>query len=179
MGRFSNSVVLARRLFSGVIRLPVKTLVKYTIIILGFLACLFAASNSALSQNVREGEPYIIESNSSGELSSALIDAMRSEMQGERLFVIVRLGTGETSSVLNRVRLLNTKSFIFYKGFDQQTSIFAEGERVEGEGRIEFYIGSRLRLVTLAPRNKMPNLTCCEDYFAPSKKNQKRKNRKG
>lgn len=152
---------------------------KLTFIILAFLVCSLASSNSALAQNAWEGEPYIIESNSSGEISSAVTDAMRSEMKGERLFVIVRLGTGETNRLLNQARLQNTKAFMLGKGFDRQTSVFAEGERVEGEGRIEFYIGSKFRLVTLAPRNKMPNLTCCEDYFPPAKRKPKRKKRKG
>lgn len=156
-----------------------STLVKFIFIIFAFLVCSFAASDSALAQNAWAGEPYIIESNSSGEISSAVTDAMRSEMQGERLFVIVRLGTGETSSVLNGVRLRNIKAFMLDKGFDRQTSVFVEGEHIEGEGRIEFYIGSKLRLVTLAPRNKMPNLTCCEDYFPPAKRKLKRKKRKG
>lgn len=119
-------------------------------------------------------EPYIISSNESGELSSAITDAMRSEIHDQRLFVIVRLGKGETNRKINRIRLSKTKSFMLLKGFDKATSVFAEGERVEDEGRIEFYIGSRLRLVILAKRNEMPYLTCCPDYIPPAKKRVKK-----
>ncbi len=134
---------------------------------------------SAFGQTVAD-EPYKIPSNSSGEENSALTDgiAIEARQSGERLFVIVRLGKGETSRRLNQVRLMNTKSYMLRKSFDAQTAVFAEGERVEGEGRIEYYLGSRLKLITLAPRNKMPNLTCCEDYFPPVKRKLKRKKRK-
>jgi hypothetical protein len=53
---------------------------------LAFLVCSLAASDFALAQNGWDGEPYIIESIS--EIISAVTNAMRSEMQGERLFVI-------------------------------------------------------------------------------------------
>jgi hypothetical protein len=142
---------------------------------LAFLVCTFAPSNTAFAQKGWwEGEPYIIPSNESGEISSAVTDAMRLEIKGERLFVIVRLGRGEANRLLNQVRLHIAKGFMLRKGFNGQTSVFALGEPVEGEGRIEFYIGSKLRLVTLAPRNKLPNLTCCEDYSPPSRKRTKR-----
>ncbi len=123
---------------------------------------------STFGQTVTE-EPYKIPSDSSGELNSALTDAIAVEAQnsGERLFVIVHLGKGETSSRVNRVRLLNVKIFMNQKGFDKKNAVFAEGERVEGEGRIEYYLGSRLMLITLAPQNKMPNLTCCEADILP------------
>jgi hypothetical protein len=35
-------------------------------------------------------------------------------------------------------------------GLNSQETVFAEGERLKGEGRIEFYLGSYLRLVILA-----------------------------
>ncbi len=154
-------------------------LVKFTFIILALLLSSFAGST--FGQSVAADEPYKIPSNSSGEENSALTDAIAIEAQqsGERLFVIVRLGKGETSRLLNKARLTNIQNFMLGKGFTSETAVFAEGERVEGEGRIEFYIGSKLRLVTLAPQNKMPNLTCCEDYFPPAKRKPKRKKRKG
>ncbi len=153
-------------------------IVKFTFIILALFLSSFAAS--VFGQTVVADEPYTIPSNSSGEENSALTDgiAIEAQQSGERLFVITRLGKGETSSRLNQVRLINTKSYMLRKNFNRKTAVFAEGERVEGEGRIEYYLGSKLKLITLAPRNKMPNLTCCEDYFPPEKKKPKRKKRK-
>ena len=154
--------------------------VKLTFIILALVLCAASAHEPAFAQ-VAPAEPYVVESDSSGEVSSREIDVMAVEAKesGERLFVVVRLGAGETSRRLNRARLYNTRQYVSAKGFDQRTTVFAEGERVVGEGRIEFYLGSRLRLVVLAERNKMPNLTCCEDYFPPSKTTRQRKSRRG
>ena len=151
---------------------------KFTLIILTLFLSLFTVS--VFGQNIVD-EPYKIPSNSSGEENSALTDAIAIEIKqsGERLFIIVRLGKGETSRQINQVRLFNTKSFMLSKGIDEKTSVFAEGERTEGEGRIEYYLGSKLKLITLAAKNKMPNLTCCEDYIPPTKRNIKRKKRKG
>jgi hypothetical protein len=153
-------------------------LVKFTFIILALFLSSFVAST--FGQIVAD-EPYKLPSNSSGEENSALTDgiAIEAKQSGERLFVIVRLGKGETSRVLNQVRLFNVKSFMLGKGFTQETAVFAEGERVEGEGRIEYYLGSKLKLITLAPRNKNPNLTCCEDYMPLVKKKPKREKRRG
>jgi hypothetical protein len=149
--------------------------VKITFIILIFLAPSLLAAGSALAQTVGD-EPSIVESDSSGEIASSEIASMLREARqdGERLFVIVRLGTGEMNRRLNFVRLFNTRQYILEKGFDRGKTIFAEGELVKGEGRIEFYRGSRLRLVLLAPRNGMPNLTCCEEYIPPAKKKPNR-----
>lgn len=122
-------------------------------------------------------EPEIVPSDSSGEITSREIDRMAMEVRTnrERLFVIVRLGTGESSRRLNRARLYNTRQYLSVKSFEPRTTVFAEGDRVEGEGRIEFYLGGRLRLVALAKRNKMPNLTCCEDYFPAARSTQKKR----
>jgi hypothetical protein len=76
----------------------------------------------------------------------------------------------EKSRRLNLGRLYNTRNYLSGKSFDQSTIVFAEGERVNGEGRLEFYLGSRLRLVVLAKRNRMPNLTCCDDYFPAARR---------
>lgn len=152
---------------------------KFTFIILVFLASSLVVADFAFAQTVVD-EPFIVESNSSGESSSSIIDqmAVEAKQSGERLFVIVRLGTGETNRRLSFVRLYNTRQYVSDKSFNPQKLVFAEGESIKGEGRIEFYLGSRLRLVLLAPRNKMPNLTCCEDYMPLVKKKPKRKKRR-
>jgi hypothetical protein len=142
-------------------------------------AFLFSLAAFTFAQSGAVDEPVILPSNDSGELSASVIDGMRSTIGDERLFVIARSGTGETKSRITRNRLAYAKWFMLVRtGFNRQTSVFAEGEPIKGEGRIEFYIGSRLHLVILAPRNKIPNLTCCPDYIAPTKKKQKKK-RKG
>ena len=150
--------------------------VKLTLMFVAFLFCSASTCESVSAQSVSD-EPHIVPSDSSGEINSREIDGMSGDARqsGERLFVIARLGTGERARRLNLARLANTREYLSVKSFNPRTTIFAEGERVQGEGRIEFYLGSRLRLITLAKRNKMPNLTCCEDYFPPAKNKAKRK----
>jgi hypothetical protein len=149
----------------------------FKLLVLAF--CILASGALAFAQGASD-EPEIVPSDSSGEITSREIDQMSMEVKGrrERLFIIARLGTGETSRRLNRGRLYNTRQYLSLKAFDPLTTVFAEGERVEGEGRIEFYLGGTLRLVTLAKRNKMPNLTCCEDYF-PVVRRRLKKSRSG
>jgi hypothetical protein len=149
---------------------------KLTLIFLAVAFCLRASCLSVSAQSTFD-EPYIVPSDSSGEIASREIDTMAGEARhsGERLFVIVRLGTGEASHRLDLGRLYNTRRYLSGKSFNQSTTVFAEGEAVNGEGRIEFYWGSRLRLVVLAKRNKMPNLTCCEEYLPPAERKPKRK----
>ena len=146
----------------------------FKLLVLAF--CILASGVLVFAQSASD-DPEIVPSDSSGEITSREIDRMAMEVRTkrERLFVIVRLGTGESSRRLNRARLYNARQYVSVKSFDQQTTVYAEGERVEGEGRLEFYLGGSLRLVTLAKRNKMPHLTCCEDYL-PAVRGRPKKN---
>jgi hypothetical protein len=70
----------------------------------------------------------------------------------ERAFVVARLGTGENSRRLNRRRLNNVKTRL---GRNKGTEkvILAEGERVKGRGRVEFYLGSEIHFISMMARN--------------------------
>ncbi len=48
------------------------------------------------------------------------------------------------------------------KGWKSFDVIYARGEKSDGEGKIEFYIGGTLFLVVMSPKNKTPCLDCCE-----------------
>jgi hypothetical protein len=78
----------------------------------------------------------------------------------EKAFVIAHLGTGETNLRLNRRRLNDVKTE-FGLG-DSPKIVFAEGARVQGLGRIDFYLGSELMNVTLLARNGDFCATCCD-----------------
>lgn len=114
-----------------------------------------------------------------GELNSLYLDKLANDQQStnERFFVIARLGRGEKARSLNLNRLKAARSYLVEtRGIDKEQVILAEGERAAGEGRIEFYLGSRLMLVSLAERGRNVSLVCCEGYTAPRKnKNRKRK----
>ena len=82
------------------------------------------------------------------------------ETTKEKAFVIAHLGTGETNPSLNRRRLNDVKTQ-FGLG-NSPKLIFAEGARVRGAGRIEFYLGSELMSVSLLARNGDFCATCCD-----------------
>jgi len=161
--------------------------VKTTFIIFAFVFYLFATSSSAFGQICVEF-PCVVDSSDSGEVASAAIDnfLVEAARSGERLFVIARLGTGETDSGRNLDRLCEARDYIVPRlpktpelvpsGEYRQSppTIFAEGERVEGEGQIEFYLGSKLHLTRIIRRNRSANLNCCED-ITPAKAKRKRK----
>ena len=66
----------------------------------------------------------------------------------ELITVVARLGVGETRPNLNRRRLHNVRVYWteYLTAFKRkpETIILAEGEKVEGDGRLEFYVGGKL-----------------------------------
>jgi hypothetical protein len=81
----------------------------------------------------------------------------------ERAFVIAHLGSGETSRDLNRRRLNDIKTeFGQSSSVNPERIIFAEGNKVKGQGRVEFYLGSELMHVTLLARNGDFCALCCD-----------------
>ena len=143
----------------------------------------FGMAASKLAQaHVWMSETQVVKSdNSSCEVNSAVLDALTQEFRanGERIFVITRLGRGETSATLNRARLEHAGFYLLnQRSLDPARVTFAVGERVKEEGRLEFYLGSRLALVSLAKRGKVACLTCCADYIEPSIKGQGKKGRR-
>lgn len=142
------------------------------------LSFVWLVSNTSLLAQNNTDEPFIAQSNASGEETILNLEIIVGDVKtkGERLFVISRLGTNEYPKKTT-FRLFNTRQRLSLMGLKAKNTVYAEGERVKGEGRLEFYLGSQLRLVILAKHNQMPNLTCCEDYFPPVKRKiRKRKN---
>ena len=77
------------------------------------------------------------------------------ENQDALIFVIARLGSGESSRRLNRRRLFAVRDFLKEERFiPAQRVIAAEGEPARGVGRVEVYIGGKLFMVFTLPRNK-------------------------
>jgi hypothetical protein len=76
----------------------------------------------------------------------------------ELIFVIARLGKGENRPRLAWRRLQNVRAywtqFLIPEGRRKtETIILAEGTRVEGAGRLEFYVSGKLVWVLNAPHN--------------------------
>ena len=119
----------------------------------------------------------VIPSNSSGEFSSHQIDVLATQAREmkERVYVISRRGTRDTRKQIEFKRLALSRVGRAGQSFDSRT-VYAVGLPVEGEGRLEWYLGSELKLVVLAPKNQLPRLTCCDEYIPPRKNIMKIKN---
>jgi hypothetical protein len=80
-----------------------------------------------------------------GHTTSVLDGLTQHSEPGELIIVIARRGTGEGRPDLIRRRLHNVKTHLVQVGGrSPETVLVAEGERVEGYGRLQFYIGGKL-----------------------------------
>jgi hypothetical protein len=85
---------------------------------------------------------------------SVLTGAHRVAGDAGLIIMIARLGKGETRRGLNGRRLHNARAFLIEFGHRApQTIVTAEGERVNGYGRIELYVGGKLFHVLMTNPN--------------------------
>jgi len=79
------------------------------------------------------------------------------------LILIARLGKGEKNKELNRRRLHNVRERLKAAGIESEKLVTAEGECVNGLGRIELYAGGRMIENLRVKRNKDICVECCGD----------------
>lgn len=118
-------------------------------------------AHSALSQATeRKIAPY------SCEYNIRTLDTLHQVAQGEEVIIaIARLGDGENRSDLNKRRLHNVREYLtsqIYWKRNPKTVITAEGERVKGYGRVEFYAKGILFDVLAVKRNGDLLVGSCE-----------------
>jgi hypothetical protein len=71
------------------------------------------------------------------------------------IIIIARLGSGESSRMINRRRLGGLRDYLeSVRAIAPDKLITAEGERVHGLGRVELYVGGELLMVFTLNRNK-------------------------
>ena len=147
---------------------------------------LLAISISANAQ-ISPAEITVVRANTNAcELNAAMFDVLANILRDgdERLFVVARLGRGEVSRELNRRRLHNVRTYFKdgWPNIDVGRFVFAEGDRIEGEGRVEFYIGSRLILISLVRRRGDICVDCCDfpdpRYYGYGRRENPRWNRR-
>ncbi len=89
--------------------------------------------------------------------------------RGGVLIVVARLGDGENSRELNRRRLYNVRVYLRERArLAADKIVTAEGERVRGYGRLEYYLGGRLYEQLLFRRDGYMCHSCCgpdESYY--------------
>lgn len=127
------------------------------------LLLMLAGANSSFAQKV------VHSTNGPCEENSAWLDLLMQKVgegrKTERVFVIARLGGGERSRLLNHRRLHNARTYLMNR-LKPEGIVVAEGERVNGEGRVEFYLGSELMIVSLVRRGE----DLCVNCFEPNPK---------
>ena len=99
--------------------------------------CLLYCSTHSVAQT-SSGDTIIVQSRGSGELNSLHLDNLVAALRNspaERLFVVARLGDGETARRLNFIRLEGAGLYLVSSGrIPKERVVFAEGERAKGEG---------------------------------------------
>lgn len=141
--------------------LKLRKVYVFTLII---FAWLLSVMHSALGQTA--SAKYVVDSKPgvSCELNSAYLDNLIAEAKKnkERIFVISRTNMKEKYRV-NRYRLEAAYDYITTREVPPREIVVAIGERTsEKKGRLEFYLGSQLYLVSLAENGKPICLTCCD-----------------
>lgn len=125
--------------------------------------CLVSAAGTAV-QNQSTPAP-LPPDNCEG--NSARLDVVRnkSRVTGEAkvTIAVARLGSGEQSRELNRRRLYTIRAYLTAMGLPSQKLITAEGERVQGYGRIEVYIEGELIEVLSVERCKDLPVGMCDN----------------
>ncbi|HEY2974225.1 MAG TPA: hypothetical protein VGJ48_17045 [Pyrinomonadaceae bacterium] len=89
------------------------------------------------------------------EFHIATLDAAHDQAGKDGLVIaIARLGDGKQRQDLNRRRLHNVRTYLVeFEHRSRQTIITAEGERVNGYGRVELYVGGKLFYVLMIRAN--------------------------
>ncbi len=151
--------------------------------ILLVLTLCIASVGGVAAQNQSATDPSRLQPPDNCEGNASRLDVVRNKSRaaGENkvTIAIARLGTGEQSRELNRRRLYTVRAYLTAMGVSSQSLVTAEGERVQGYGRIEVYIGGEL--VELLPIERCKDLPVgiCDNDVDDRRRYQLPRRRKG
>jgi hypothetical protein len=105
------------------------------------------------------------------EYNSAVLDGLAQRTQPDELIIVIaRLGSRERRPNLNDRRLQNVRTYLteFLRDptvrRNPKSIILAQGERVQGLGRIEFYISGKLvRALTMRTNADLTGANCARE----------------
>ena len=118
-------------------------------------------TNHAHAQNAEPPERYLQYGNSCESNIIRLQNIDNTAGENGLVIAIARLGNGERSSSLNHRRLHNVRLYLQkIRNRPSETLIMAKGEQIQGQGRVEIYIGGKLVDVFMLGRG--------EDLYAGS-----------
>ena len=98
---------------------------------------------------------------------SAIVDGIHQKTPADELILVVaRPGDGDTKPRLSWRRLHNIRAYWTEfldedHGRKPETIVLAEGERIKGYGRLEFYVGGKLVEVIKVARNSDVDFSNC------------------
>jgi len=131
------------------------------------LALCIASLSSTVAQNQSASDPLTLHPPDNCEGNAASLDVVRNKSgeagENKVTIAIARLGIGEQSRELNRRRLYTVRAYLTAMGVPSQRLITAEGERVQGYGRVEVYIGGELVEVLPVERCKALPVGICDN----------------
>lgn len=109
------------------------------------ILCLLVVSHAA-AQETKTPEVFFDTYNNC-ESNISWLDHVHSEAGSDGLVIaIARLGDGEQSRRLNQRRLHNVRLYLEkVRGRAPKTIVTAESDQVRGRGRVEFYVGGKLK----------------------------------
>ena len=122
--------------------------------------CLTSVAQLVSAQNVQTNpKPTNCESH------IAVLEAANHDAGKDGLIILIgRLGTGDNKPDLNRHRLHSARAYLtdYISARSTNTVIIADGEKVEGYGRIEVYVGGKLYYVFAIKANADFAVGSCE-----------------
>lgn len=147
-----------------------------TVALLTFASVATASSQSQSGVEVIELKSESCEIDEAN-FSVVMNAALEKTVNGGFLIAIARHGRGDKKNDLNRERLRSTKAWLSKVKFPIDKLILAEGERVSGGGRVDFYIGGMLTHRILPRPNMGLCVECCPDNPFASTPRRRRKRR--
>ncbi len=134
------------------------------IVVLTAAGYLAVAAPAHLQSNLSQG-PRIEARPTNCETHIAILDIAHQDAGPAGVIIMIgRLGTGEQSRELSQRRLYSARAYLTdYRAVrSPDTIVVAEGERVNGYGQIELYIGGKLHTVFAIRRNAELSVGSCE-----------------
>ena len=122
-----------------------------------FLTVMSIGSSTTPAQKGEEAHYVVagVDCNDDEQTKAILDHASIDAQKDERIFIIARLGTGESSRSLSRRRLHAPRHYVMKtRGIPENRIIVPEAGRVKGLGQVEVYLGGKLFALFKMKRNR-------------------------
>lgn len=139
------------------------------------LSSILSSSSNVLAvrqrSSVASSKVFMQDQPTGCEYNSAVLDVLAQKTSlDELIIVIARLGSNEARSNINNRRLHNVRTYLTEFLTDpsvrrkSEMIVLAQGERVQGLGRIEFYVGGKLvRTLTMRTNADVTVANCARE----------------